>query len=156
MGRYTHINSDGYIDRAFSKLNSYNLTALYEEGNTRIRLMAFGGKEKTYQAWNGIDRKTWETDPKFNYSGAIYDSNWENIVGFYDNETDNYRQNHYQLLWEQKFNERWNLETTVHYTKGKGYYENYKQDAKFSKYNLPNFINGSQTLTRTDFIRKNG
>ncbi len=154
MGRYTHINSDGYIDRAFSKLNSYNLTALYEEGNTRIRLMAFGGKEKTYQAWNGIDRKTWETDPKFNYSGAIYDSNWENIVGFYDNETDNYRQNHYQLLWEQKFNERWNLETTVHYTKGKGYYENYKQDAKFSKYNLPNFINGSQTLTRTDFIRK--
>ncbi|WBV50963.1 TonB-dependent receptor [Chryseobacterium gambrini] len=154
MGRYTHINSDGYIDRAFSKLNSYNLTALYEEGNTRIRLMAFGGKEKTYQAWNGIDRKTWETDPKFNYSGAIYDSNWENIVGFYDNETDNYRQNHYQLLWEQKFNAQWNLETTVHYTKGKGYYENYKQDAKFSKYNLPNFINGSQTLTRTDFIRK--
>ena len=50
MGRYTHINSDGYIDRSFSKLDSYNFTALYEEGNTRIRLMAFGGKEKTYQA----------------------------------------------------------------------------------------------------------
>lgn len=154
MGRYTHINSDGYIDRAFSKLHSYNFTALYEEGNTRIRLMAFGGKEKTYQAWNGIDRKTWETDPKFNYSGAIYDASWENIVGFYDNETDNYQQNHYQLLWEQKFNARWNLETTVHYTKGKGYYENYKQDAKFSKYNLPNLLDGSQTITRTDFIRK--
>lgn len=150
MGRYTHINSDGYIDRAFSKLNSYNFTALYEEGNTRIRLMAFGGKEKTYQAWNGIDRKTWETDPKFNYSGAIYDANWENIVGFYDNETDNYRQNHYHLLWEQKFSDKWNLETTVYYTKGKGYYENYKQGDPFARYNLPDF--GGEEYS--DFIRK--
>jgi iron complex outermembrane receptor protein len=149
MGRYTHINSDGYIDRASSNLNSYNFTALFEEGNTRIRLMAFGGKEKTYQAWNGIDRETWLTNPKFNISGAIYDADG-NISGFYDNETDNYRQNHYQLLWEQKFNEKWNLETTLHYTKGKGYYENYKQDVKFSKYNLPDF----ETLSRTDFIRK--
>ncbi|KQM63086.1 TonB-dependent receptor [Chryseobacterium sp. Leaf201] len=150
MGRYTHISSDGYIDRAFSKLHSYNFTALYEEGNTRIRLMAFGGKEKTYQAWNGIDRETWETNPKFNYSGAIYDANWENIVGFYDNETDNYRQNHYQLLWEQKFNDRWNLETTVHYTRGKGYYENYKQGDPFARYNLADRAGEKYS----DFIRK--
>lgn len=149
MGRYTHINSDGYIDRASSNLDSYNFTALFEEGKTKIRLIAFGGKEKTYQAWNGIDRETWQTNPKFNISGAIYDTDG-NISGFYDNETDNYRQNHYQLLWEQKFNDKWNLETTLHYTKGKGYYENYKQDAKFSKYNLPDF----ETLSRTDFIRK--
>lgn len=150
MGRYTHISSDGYIDRASSKLHSYNFTALYEEGNTRVRLMAFGGKEKTYQAWNGIDRKTWETDPKFNYSGAIYDTGWENIIGFYDNETDNYRQNHYQLLWEQKFNERWNLETTIHYTKGKGYYENYKQGDPFARYNLADMTGEEYS----DFIRK--
>jgi len=149
MGRYTHISSDGYIDRAFSKLDSYNFTALFEEGKTRIRLMAFGGKEKTYQAWNGIDRKTWETDPKFNYSGAIYDGDG-NISGFYNNETDNYRQNHYQLLWEQKFNDRWNLETTMHYTKGKGYYENYKQGDPFVRYNLPE-MNGDDA---SDFIRK--
>lgn len=153
MGRYTNIHSDGYIDRAASDLHSYNFTALFEEGKTRIRLMAFGGKEKTYQAWNGIDRKTWETDPKFNYSGAILDAD-KNIIGFYDNETDNYRQNHYQLLWEQKFSDHWNLETTLHYTKGKGYYENYKQNAKFSKYNLPNVIENGETLQRTDFIRK--
>ncbi|MCJ8154492.1 TonB-dependent receptor [Chryseobacterium sp. SSA4.19] len=150
MARYTHINSDGYIDRAFSKLNSYNFTALYEEGKTRIRLMAFGGKEKTYQAWNGIDRKTLETNPRFNFSGAIYDAAFENIVGFYDNETDNYKQNHYQLLWEQKFSDRWNLETTLHYTKGKGYYENYKQGEPFMRYNLPDI--GSEEYS--DFIRK--
>ncbi|WBV54962.1 TonB-dependent receptor [Chryseobacterium daecheongense] len=153
MGRYTHISSDGYIDRASSRLDSYNFTALFEEGKTRVRLMAFGGKEKTYQAWNGIDRKTWETDPKFNYSGAIYGADG-NITGFYNNETDNYRQNHYQLLWEQGFNDHWNLETTLHYTKGKGYYENYKQGDPFSRYNLPNIIEGGQTIETSDFIRK--
>ncbi|MGZ5284201.1 MAG: TonB-dependent receptor plug domain-containing protein, partial [Kaistella sp.] len=154
MGRYTNIHSDGYIDRAFSHLNSYSFSALFEENKTKIRLMAFGGKEKTYQAWNGVDQKTWETNPKFNFSGAIYDENWENIVGFYDNETDNYRQNHYQLLWQQNLSHQWNLETTFHYTKGKGYYENYKQDAKFSKYNLPELYINNQEVTRTDFIRK--
>lgn len=154
MGRYTNIHSDGYIDRAFSDLHSYNFTALFEENKTKIRLMAFGGKEKTYQAWNGVDKITWQTNPKFNYSGAIYDQNWENIVGFYDNETDNYRQNHYQLLWEQNLSDRWNLETTFHYTIGKGYYENYKQDAKFSKYNLPNILENGTEIKRSDFIRK--
>jgi len=154
MGRYTHIHSDGYIDRAFSNLHSYNFSALFHEKNTELRFLAFGGKEKTYQAWNGVDKATWETDPKFNYSGAIYDSNYENIVGFYDNETDNYRQNHYQLLWNQKFSDTWKLETTAHYTKGKGYYENYKQDAKFSKYNLPNIIDNGTEIKTSDFIRK--
>lgn len=154
MGRYTNIHSDGYIDRASSNLHSYNFSALFQEKNTELRFLAFGGKEKTYQAWNGIDKATWETNPKFNYSGAIYDANWENIIGFYDNETDNYRQNHYQLLWNQKLSDQWKLETTAHYTKGKGWYENYKQDAKFSKYNLPNIIENGTEIKTSDFIRK--
>ena len=154
MGRYTHIHSDGYIDRASSNLHSYNFSALFQEKNTELRFLAFGGKEKTYQAWNGVDKATWETNPKFNYSGAIYDANWENIVDFYDNETDNYKQNHYQLLWNQRFSDDWKLETTAHYTKGKGYYENYKQDAKFSKYNLPNIIENGIEIKKSDFIRK--
>ncbi|WP_407405731.1 TonB-dependent receptor [Chryseobacterium sp.] len=154
MGRYTHIHSDGYIDRAFADLNSYNFTALFEDKKTKIRFMAFGGKEKTYQAWNGIDRATWDSQPKTNLSGAIYDTDWQNVVGFYDNETDNYRQNHYQMMWQQGFNDHWNLETTLHYTKGKGYYENYKQDNKFSRYNLPNIIDDSSIIKSSDFIRK--
>lgn len=154
MGRYTHIHSDGYIDRASSNLHSYNFSALFQEKNTELRFLAFGGKEKTYQAWNGVDKATWETNPKFNYSGAIYDANWENIVDFYDNETDNYKQNHYQLLWNQRFSDGWKLETTAHYTNGKGYYENYKQDAKFSKYNLPNIIENGIEIKKSDFIRK--
>lgn len=150
MGRYTKIHSDGYIDRASSNLHSYSFTALFEENKTRMRLMAFGGKEKTYQAWNGIDKATWETNPRFNYSGAIYNADWSEITGFYDNETDNYRQNHYQLLWEQGLSDRWKLETTLHYTKGKGYYENYKQGEEFSKYALPD--HGGEGFA--DFIRK--
>ncbi len=153
MGRYTRINSDGYIDRASSKLQSYNFSALFQEKNTELRLLAFGGKEKTYQAWNGVDKATWETDPKFNYSGAIYNEDGD-ITHFYDNETDNYRQNHYQFLWNQRFSDQWKLETTAHYTKGKGYYENYKQDAKFSKYNLPNIIEDGVEIKTSDFIRK--
>ncbi|WP_313026920.1 TonB-dependent receptor plug domain-containing protein [Soonwooa sp.] len=153
MGRYTKIHSDGYIDRAFSDLNSYSFAALFEEDKTRIRLMAFGGKEKTYQAWNGVDKETYDKDRRFNYSGQYFDL-LTNKEKFYDNETDNYRQNHYQLLWEQTFNDHWNLETTLHYTKGKGYYENYKQDAKFSKYNLPNILVEGSEIKRSDFIRK--
>ena len=152
MGRYTHIHSDGYIDRASSNLHSYNFSALFQEKNTELRFLAFGGKEKTYQAWNGIDKETWETNPRYNYSGEIYEANGD--IRYYDNETDNYKQNHYQLLWNQRFSDGWKLETTAHYTKGKGYYENYKQDAKFSKYNLPNIIENGIEIKKSDFIRK--
>ncbi len=158
--RYSTINSDGYIDRASSKLRSFNINALFEKGNTKIRFLTFGGKEKTYQAWNGIDRQTWETNPRLNYSGQYTDL-FTGEEKFYDNETDNYRQNHYQFLWEQNINERWNLETTLHYTKGRGFYENYvrvneeDEDAThYSNYNLPVFeLNGSP-VNQTDFIRK--
>lgn len=154
MGRYSVINSDGYIDRAFSKLNSYNFTALFEKNDTKLRFLAFGGKEKTYQAWNGISSADYAINPRMNYSGAIYNADYSKVIGYYDNETDNYRQNHYHLLWEQKLNEVWNLETTLHYTKGKGYYENYKQDSKLSKYNLNNFNINNETIKYADLIRK--
>lgn len=151
--RYSKINSDGYIDRAFSDLNSYQVSALFEAGKTKLRFLTFGGKEKTYQAYYGIDAETYRTNPKFNSIGAIYAPDGE-IIDFYDNETDNYKQNHYQLLWEQNLDKNWNLETTVHYTKGQGYYENYKQNAKFSRYNLPNQTINNIELSRTDLIRK--
>lgn len=160
MGRYSHIHSDGYIDRASTNLHSYNFTALFEEGKTRLRLMAFGGKERTYQAWNGISRKTWETDPKYNSAGEYVDL-FTGETKYYDGETDNYRQNHYQFLWEQKFNDTWNLETTLHYTRGKGYYENYTRvdetdvDAiHYSNYNLTAPIVNGTPVEKTDFIRK--
>lgn len=151
MGRYSITKSDGYIDRAFSDLNSYNFTALFEDKGTRLRFMAFGGKEKTYLAWNGITMEDFQRNPRTNYSGAIYANG--NISKYYDNETDNYRQNHHHLLWQQKLNSIWNLETTLHYTKGRGFYENYKQNDKLSKYLIPSFDFNGKNISRADFIR---
>lgn len=152
--RYAKILSNGYIDRASSNLSSYQFSAMYEGGKSKLRFITFGGKEKTYQAWNGIDRDTWLINPKFNYSGALYNFDYSQIIGFYDDETDNYKQNHYQLFWTQDLNKHWQLETTLHYTKGLGFYNNYKQNAKFSKYNLPNIFENNQEIKKTDFIRK--
>lgn len=153
MGRYSIIKSDGYIDRAFSDLQSYNFTALYKTGNTQIRFLTFGGKEKTYQAWNGISKEQYETNPTYNSAGEIYNANGD-IVGYYDNETDNYKQQHYHLLWQQTFSDQWKLNTTFHFTKGKGYYDNYKSNQKLSKYGISPIIIGNETITRADLIRQ--
>lgn len=152
-GRYSLIKSDGYIDRAFSDLQSYNFTAVYKNGNTKLRFMTFGGKEKTYQAWNGISKERYETNPRYNPAGSIYDAKG-NVIGFYDNETDNYKQQHYHLLWEQRFNPDWKLKTTLHYTRGKGYYENYKSNEDFAEYGLPPLQVGATTITSGDLIRR--
>jgi len=153
MGRYSIIKSDGYIDRAFSDLNSYNFVGVYKDGNTKLRFQTFGGKEKTYQAWNGISKLQYEINPRYNPSGEIYNADGA-VAGFYNNETDNYNQKHYHFVWEQTFNDQWKLNTTLHYTDGNGYYENYKSNQKFSKYGLPNFVVGSETVTRGDVIRR--
>ncbi len=152
MGRYSIIKSDGYVDRAFSDLSSYMFTGVYSDGNTKLKFFTFGGDEKTYQSWNGISKTDYETNPRLNYSGAIYHA--DGSISYYDNETDNYRQDHYHLVWEQRFSDLWKLKTTLHYTDGKGYYENYKQDAKLSKYNLAPIVIGGQSISRMDLIRR--
>lgn len=152
-GRYSIIKSDGYIDRAFSDLNSYNFTAAYKNGNAKLRFLTFGGNEKTYQAWNGISKEQYESNPRYNSAGEIYDADG-NILGFYKNETDNYKQQHYHFLWQQKLNSVWDLSTTLHYTKGQGFYDNYKSNQKFSKYGLPNLVVNGTTISRGDLIRQ--
>ncbi|MCL1673358.1 TonB-dependent receptor [Elizabethkingia ursingii] len=153
MGRYSIIKSDGYIDRAFSDLNSYNFVGVYKDGNTKIRFQTFGGDQQTYQAWNGISKAQYEINPRYNPSGEIYDKDGK-VIGFYKNETDNYKQQHYHLLWEQRFNDYWKLNTTLHYTRGLGYYENYKSNQKFSKYGIPPYVIGAETVTSGDMIRR--
>ncbi len=120
------IKSDGYIDRAFSDLYSYGMNVKYDlNENTSFRYWTFFGKEKTYQAWNGIDAETMKTNRTFNSGGAIYNENGD-IIDYYDNETDNYQQHHNHLIWEQRYEKGWKSNTTFYYTRGKGYYENYK------------------------------
>lgn len=147
-GRLSKIESDGYIDRASSDLKSYFLQATFTDKSTLIKALVFGGTEKTYQAWNGIDAVTLENDRTFNPSGMFTDE-FGNIR-FYDNETDNYQQDHYQLIWNQKINTNWSTNLAFHYTKGKGYYENYKEDADFEEYGLTPVIG----QTTTDLVRQ--
>ncbi|MFE3846400.1 TonB-dependent receptor [Flavobacterium sp. LB3P45] len=151
-GRLSALKSDGYVDRGASDLKSYFLQGTYVGKTTLIKALAFGGKEKTYQSWNGIDEATLNSDRTFNSSGIFTDEFGK--TRFYDNETDNYQQDHYQLHWNEKVSNNWSTNLAFHYTKGKGYYENYKEDAKFSSYGLtPIVINGA-TIKKTDLIRQ--
>ncbi|MEO7988414.1 MAG: TonB-dependent receptor [Chryseolinea sp.] len=150
-GRVSKIKSDGYIDRASSDLGSYYLSGGYYGAKTIIKAIAFGGTEKTYQSWNGNDAETMKTNRTFNSAGALYDENW-NVTGYYDNEVDNYKQDHYQLHLTQKFSEYWNANLSLHYTHGSGYYEQYKQARDFADYGLDNVVLKDTTLTSSDFI----
>ena len=152
-GRLSNLYSDGYIDRASSKLNSYFLQGTFINEGTLIKALVFGGKEKTYQAWNGIDAETLKTNRTYNSSGAYYDDNGQ--LQFYNNETDNYQQDHYQLHWNEKWNTNWNTNIAVHYTKGFGYFENYKSDENlFDDYGItPSEVNG-EIKEESDVIRR--
>jgi iron complex outermembrane receptor protein len=151
-GRLAVLHSDGYIDRATSDLKSYFLQGTYLGKSTTIRALAFGGYERTYQAWNGIDKETLETDPRFNPSGMYTDASGN--VRFYGNEVDDYRQDHFQLHWNERISAAWQTNLALHYTKGKGYYENYKEDADFSEYGLTPLILADTTIASTDLVRR--
>ncbi|PKA82690.1 iron complex outermembrane receptor protein [Ulvibacter sp. MAR_2010_11] len=151
-GRLSTIKSDGYIDRARSDLKSYFLQAAFKDHNTLIKAITFGGREETYQAWNGIDAETLVNDRTFNPSGMYTDA--EGIVQFYNNEVDNYAQDHYQLLWNQRFNNNWSSNLAINYTYGKGYFEQYKEDEPFEYYNFEPIVINGETIETTDLIRR--
>ncbi|MDP1621629.1 MAG: TonB-dependent receptor [Bacteroidales bacterium] len=151
-GRLSYIHSDGYIDRSFSNLKSYYLAGGYFGKNTTIRLITFSGFERTYQAWEGVPKDSLAMNRTYNPAGEY--TNESGALKYYDNQTDNYQQDHYQLLFSQLLTKQWNFNTAIHYTKGKGYYENFKQDAAFGDYGLSNVIIGNDTLTATDLINR--
>ncbi|WP_298531221.1 TonB-dependent receptor [uncultured Algibacter sp.] len=113
-GRLSKIYSDGYIDRAFTDLKSYFLQGVYKDDNTLIKAITFGGQEQTYQAWFGLTADQLEENRRQNpYT--------------YDNETDNYWQDHYQLHWNERLNNNWSTTLGLNYTKGKGYFEQFEE-----------------------------
>lgn len=146
--RLSHIKSDGFIDRASTNMQSAYISTVYSNKKTLLRFNLITGKEKTYQAWNGVPENLLKTNRTFNSSGT------EKTGTAYENETDNYQQDHYQLFWNQLINKNWNFNTALYVTHGEGYYEQYKAAQKFSKYGLPNFIVGTTTITKTDLIRQ--
>tara|TARA_R110002049_G_scaffold37208_2_gene117549 strand:- start:1396 stop:3564 length:2169 start_codon:yes stop_codon:yes gene_type:complete len=114
-GRFSKIASDGYVDRAFTDLKSYFIQGIYKDGNTLIKALTFGNREQTYQAWYGLTADELKEDRRQNpYT--------------YENETDNYWQDHYQLHWNERLDNHWSTTLGLNYTKGKGYFEQYEDD----------------------------
>jgi iron complex outermembrane receptor protein len=133
-GRFSNIHSDGYVDRAFTDLKSYFLQASYKDENTLIKAVSFGGAERTYQAWSGLDPQQLEENRRQNpYT--------------YENEVDDYKQNHYQLHWNEQLNNHWSTNLGLNYTKGAGFFEQYKAAENAADFN--NLIeDGSDVIVR--------
>lgn len=156
-GRYSSVTSDGYIDRAWVDMRSYYLAAAYFADNTVLKFITFGGKEKTYQAWNGVDLDLVKSDPvhysrTYNELGQYVDDNGN--VQYYKNQTDNYTQTHYQLHAVHQFSPELSLNAALHYTKGIGYYEEYKTNRKYKEYLLTPAVVDGTALEKTDLVRQ--
>ena len=150
--RLSNITSDGYIERAWVDMKSYYFSGGYYGEKSTLKFITFGGNEKTYQAWNGVSAENLLINRRYNEIGFYKDENGQD--SFYDNQTDNYNQTHYQLHWIQQLDERLSLNLTGHYTRGIGYYEDYKERRRYHEYGLtPAVVNGV-TLSRTDLIRQ--
>jgi iron complex outermembrane receptor protein len=146
--RLSKINSDGYVDRAFTHLKSFYVSAAYLGKKNSLRLNIFSGKEKTYQAWYGILPGNLLSNRTYNEAGT------EKPGSPYDNETDNYTQTHYQLFYNHKINSNVSFNVATFLTKGAGYYEEYRANQMFSDYGLPNYNNGTSTTSITDLVRQ--
>ena len=151
-GRLSRITSDGYVDRASSDLDSYFLQAAYTDDNTQLKALLFGGHEVTYQSWNGIDAQTLKDNRTYNSAGAYKDEN--GVERYYDNEVDDYKQNHAQLLWNQKISDNWSTNIAFHFTKGSGFFEQYKQEDDFANYGFEPIIVNGDSINTTDLIRR--
>jgi len=146
-GRLSRIVSDGYIDRANARLSSYFLQGTYQRGSTSLKGLLFGGHEVTYQAWYGIDGKKLAEDRTFNPSGKY--KNATGILQFYDKEEDNYKQDHAQFHWTEQLNGGWSTQMALHFTRGRGYYEQYKEGETNADYSI-----GLSESDPTDLIRR--
>jgi iron complex outermembrane receptor protein len=137
--RLSKIWSDGYIDRAYSDLKSFYVSGTRYGEKSMLKLVIFSGVEHTYQAWYGVPKDSLKTNRTYNpYS--------------YENETDNYWQDNYQLHYSNQISSTLSANVALHYTRGKGYYENFSGDTGFSSYNLPDAVFGADTITTSDFV----
>ena len=165
--RLSKVNSDGFIDRASSDLKSFFVSGGYFTESTILKINVFSGLEHTYQAWNGVPSVRLNNDlagmqeyaDNWLYSQKQVDemvnsnSRTYNIYT-YENEVDHYQQDHYQLLFSHKLNQAFHVNASMFYTKGYGYYEQYKEDQKLSNYLITPPVIGGETISRSDLIRR--
>lgn len=164
--RLSRISSDGYVDRGASNLKSYYLSGAWIGKKSLIRANVFGGKEVTYQAWYGTPESVIKGDVDgmnaYADRNGLTEEQRQNLLTSgrrynfytYDNQTDNYQQDHYQLHFTHTFTSKLNLNVSGHYTRGKGYYEEYRAGDDFSTYGFTPVVLGGDTVTTTDLVRR--
>ena len=165
--RLSKVSSDGFIDRASSDLKSFFVSGGYFTGNSILKVNIFSGLEHTYQAWNGVPSVRLNNDlagmqryaDQWLYSQKQVDemissnSRTYNLYT-YPNQVDHYQQDHYQLLFSHKFSQSLNINSSLFYTKGKGYYEEYEEDQKLADYGITPPVIGGETITNSDLVRR--
>ena len=165
--RLSKISSDGFIDRAASDLKSYYLSGAYYGKKSIIKFITFSGLEETYQAWNGIPESRLKGDVQgmndyiirnaLSQEDALHLLNSESRTFnqfTYQNQVDHYKQDYYQLHFSHEFNRKWNMNLAMHFTKGKGYFEEYKKGEAFSNFGLNDIYIGVDTITQTNLVRR--
>jgi len=150
--RLSKVNSDGYVDRAASDLKSFFVSGGYYAENTVVKLNVFSGFEETYQSWNGVPTEMLETDRTYNSAGEYTDDN--GMTQYYENQVDHYQQDNYQLHFSHKINPEWNVNASAHYTYGRGYYENYKEDEDLTDYQMDPIAVGSELIESTNLVNR--
>lgn len=145
-----HNKTKGYIRNAKANLNSLFLSGSWRNTNNLLRLIYIIGDQKTGITWEGCPIEIYPKDRRYNVAGEYKDD--EGRIKYYDNETDNYTQHHLQLHYIRHISDYLNFKATLHYTKGDGYYQNYKYDTKFSKYGIENQIISGVVYKKSDFI----
>jgi len=164
-GRYSDISSDGYIDRATSDLESLYLSGSRRSERSILKVDILSGNQRTYQAWNGVPEPILNNDPEqlehyISNLGGDADRLRENLGNrrfnefTYHNQTDNYRQDHYQLHYSRQLTDNWLLNSSLHYTYGRGYYEQYREDDPLLTYQIDPVQIGETTITESDLIRR--
>ena len=153
--RLTHIGSQGYIERGATDLKSYMAQVGYYASNTKVKLLSFGGLAKTYLTYNGVTREDMELygrryhdSGQYTTSDGPYQLSDGTHVDYYDDQTDNYLQVNNQLVVNHRFNNKWQLASTLFYTYGYGYYNQYKDDAY-----LAGYTNLTTEIEQADLIR---
>lgn len=153
--RYSRLKSDGFVDRAFSDHESFFASGTYFAGRSMLKFNVMSGDQKTGISWWGNPgiRNAVEPKPRtYNPAGEYTDETGK--VHYYDNQTDNYKQTHYQLFYSQELTPNLNMNAALHYTKGKGYYEQYKEDEAYVDYGLDNPVYGDNEVVTTDLTRQ--
>jgi len=166
-GRVSRILSDGFIDRASSDLKSYYFSGGFYTDKTIVKAVVFGGSERTYQSWYGVPESRLNNDAEAMETTASNESwNQEQTdhllnsdsrtfnIYTYKNQVDDYKQDHYQLHFSHRFSDSFTGNTSLHYTYGRGFYEEYRYDDEFANYGLSDVTIGDSVITSSDIIRR--